>query len=801
MDIYRDPKERVENRVADLMNRMSFEQKIDQITCLVTISNDIPDFKSIIPNGIGNVGAFAVAEDSNKIIDYVYQLQKFLVEETALGIPALIHCEASAGAQFTEADVFPSAIAQASTFNNELIYQMAGLIGSQMYAIGFRQALSPVLDISRDPRWGRLSETYGEDPCLAAAVGCAFISGIQGTDITNGILATGKHFVGHGASDGSLNMARSTVTERELYEVHCKPFQAAISLCNLSSVMNSYNSIDGEPVVCSKKILTELLRDKLRFDGFVVSDYISIDRILDPFRVAETFCEAGIKALTAGLDIEFPRPKGFSYQLKEAVQNNRLDMSIIDRAVSRVLTVKFKLGLFESSMPDKKKLFTVLHQKKTQELNKEIALSSCILLKNDRKLLPLSKKIDSIAIIGPHGDSVRSFFGTFSYPAVIDMTMSREEDGQVFEEPGLIVYDIEQKSHGQIREHSPRVEKKIKNCFKNSKSLFEALREYLPDCHIEYEKGINYAGTDLGGEAAALNCAARCDLVILTLGGKNGWGATSTIGEGVDSTQIGLPGLQEEFAKKIRMLNKPVVVLHFDGRPLSSEYIASAFDAILEVWQPGEYGGQALCSILFGDYNPAGRLPVTAARNSGQIPVYYSQPRGTGFRAAGHTGMIRNRNGYINDTAFPLFYFGHGLSYTYFTYTNLQCSNKYPTLKEVFNIQVDVHNSGERDGEEVVQLYFSDDYASMVRPEIELAGFKRVFIKKGETKTIRFELDTTLFSFMDANMNWVVEKGTITIMVGKSSNVICLKDSLELPETKIIDATKRCFFASASIVS
>ena len=801
MEKYKDPNEKVKTRVADLLDRMSFEQKIDQLNCLVTISKDIPDFKSLIPNGIGHVGAFTIAEDANKIADYVFQLQKYLVEETSLGIPALIHCEASAGAQFTEADVFPSAIAQASTFSDILIHKMACIIGEQMFAMGFRQALSPVLDITRDPRWGRLTETYGEDPCLTSAMGCAFIAGIQKTNLKDGVLATGKHFVGHGTSDGGINMARNSVTERELYEVHCKPFQAAISLCNLSSVMHSYGSIDGEPIVCSKKILTEVLRNQLGFEGFVVSDYIAIDRIIDPFCITDSFIDAGIKALNAGLDVEFPRPKGVNYKLKSAIEDGRLDISIIDKAVERVLITKFKLGLFESATPDRKKLFASLHRKETQDLNLEMALSSCILLKNEHNLLPLSKKTESIAVIGPHGDSVRSFFGTFSYPAVIDMTMSREEDGQEFDEPGLIIYDIEQKFPGQIRDNTPRIEKKIRIGFKESRSLLDALKEYLPKCRIEYEKGINFSGTDLGGEQAALNCAAGCDVVILALGGKNGWGATSTIGEGIDSTNIGLPGYQEEFAKKIKMLNKKTVVLHFDGRPLSSEYIASAFEAILEVWQPGEFGGQALTRILFGDYNPAGRLPVTAARNSGQIPVYYSQPRGTGFRAAGHTGMIRNKNGYINDTAFPLFHFGHGLSYTHFTYSNMQCSKKYLNVGEKFNIQVDIHNSGEYDGEEVVQLYFSDDYASMVLAEIQLAGFKRIFIKHGETKTVSFELETTLFSFLDACMDWIVEKGTIAIMIGKSSSDICLRDSIEILETKKIDAKRRCFFASASIAS
>jgi beta-glucosidase len=777
---------------------MSFEQKIDQLTCLVTISPDIPDFKTLIPRGIGHVGAFSVADDSDAIIDYTIKLQRFLTEETPLGIPALIHCEASAGAQFTGANVFPSAIAQASTFDPELVEEMAEAIREQMYAVGFRQALSPVFDITRDPRWGRMTETYGEDPTLAAAMCSAFTAGIQGKDLREGLLATGKHFVAHGASEGGLNMARSIVSERELREVHCKPFQAAISLANLASVMNSYCSINGEPIVCSEKILTGLLRNELGFNGFVVTDYISIDRIVDPFHVAANMEEAGIKALRAGVDVEYPRPKGISCNSKTALETNALDL--IDRAVERVLNAKFRLGLFESPVPEKSRLPVVLHQRRNDVLNKKMAQESFILLKNEHHLLPLSKDIKSIAVIGPHADSVRSFFGTFSYPAVLDMTMSREEDGQVFEESGLIVYDIVQQFTGQIREMPPRAEKKIRAQFPSARSLFQALKEYLPDCRVEHAKAVNFAGTDLGGMEEALNCAARCDVVILTLGGKNGWGITSTVGEGVDSTQIGLPGFQEDFARKIRMLNKKTVVLHFDGRPLSSEYTASAFDSIIEVWQPGEFGGQALCDILFGDYNPSGKLPVTAARNAGQIPVYYALPRGSGYVSAGHPGMIRNKNGYINDTAFPLFCFGHGLSYANFEYSNLRVSKSKALVHENFFVELDIVNTGDRAGDEVVQLYFSDETASMVRPDLELAGFKRLSLPPGKTKTVRFELNPTLFAFLDSNMDWIVEAGIIRLMAGKSSMELCLEGRIDITETRVIDQKTRCFFAKALVI-
>ncbi len=799
--IYKDPSASVSTRVDDLLSRLSFRQKIDQITCLVTITPEIPDFKRYIPDGIGNVGAFSVANNTREIAEYAYRLQKFLVEETEWGIPAFIHCEAAAGAQFTEADVFPSAIAQASTFDTDKIGHMAETIRKQMYAVGFRQALSPVLDISRDPRWGRVTETYGEDPTLTSAMGSAFVRGLQGmSDRRNGIACTAKHFVGHGMTEGGLNMARSVIGQRELEEVHCKPFQAAIAEGGLMSVMNSYCSFNGEPVACSKALLTDLLRTRMGFTGFVVSDYISIDRLVDPFCVAETYTQAGSLALNAGLDVEYPRPKGFTYELSEAVDRGEIDMETIDLAVRRVLTAKFELGLFEQPYPDFDMLAKVFHTPETDALNQSIAAEAVTLLKNNNGLLPLPETIKKVAVVGPHGDSVRSYFGPFSYPAVLDMTMSREEDGQGWEEPGLIVYDICQQHTGQVRNTSPRIEKKIRDNFQRSLPLFQAIAKRLPHAQVTCSPGINYAGSDLGGMEEALDAAAEADAVILTLGGKNGWGITSTVGEGVDATDISLPGRQEEFARAVYNLHKPTVVVHFDGRPLSSVYVATHFDAIIEAWQLGEFGGQALASILFGDTNPSGRLPVTAARNVGQLPVYYALPRGSGYVSAGHPGMIRNANGYINDTAKPLFSFGHGLSYTQFAYRSLAVSASDIPADGQLTATVEVSNTGTRDGDEVVQLYATDTLASMVRPTIELLGFARVSLKVGETKKVSFTLRASQLAFLDHDMKWRVEAGEFILKAGGASDNLYCSTVFSVTETKVIDGRKRAFYAEGQFV-
>lgn len=793
---YRNPECTTEERIEDLISIMSFEQKIDQLTCLVTITDSIPDFSKYIPNGIGNVGAFTVADNVEIIAEYVNELQKYQLNNTELGIPVLIHCEASAGAQYTEANVFPSAIAQASTFDTDIVGKMFEIIRGQMHDIGFRQALSPVVDVTRDPRWGRVSETYGEDPTLTAEFASVITKALQTKDLRNGVAVTAKHFVGHGVTEGGLNMGRNLVSDRDLREIHCKPFQCAITEGNLSSVMSSYCSLNGEPVSASHRLLTDILRKEMGFNGIVVSDYVALDRLVDPFHVADSYDEAGVRAINAGLDVEYPRPKAYTYNMRKAVEDGRVSMITIDNAVKNVLRVKFNLGLFEDPYPDVASLKNKLHVVETDKVNEKAAEESFILLKNDDHTLPLSKNTKRIAVIGPHANRLRSMFGTFSYPATLDMTMAREDDGQKYDEPGLIVYDINQEFPGQIREPSPKLEKKLREAFPKSRTLYQAISELLPYANVKYSKGIDFAGQNYAGVDDALRIAAEADVIILTLGGKNGWGITSTVGEGVDSTNIDLPGRQEEFARKVYELHKKTVILHFDGRPLSNEYVASHFKAILEVWQPGEMGGQALAKVLFGEYNPAGRLPVTAARNVGQLPVYYSLPRGSGYVAAGHTGMIRNPNGYINDVADPLYHFGHGLSYTEFAYTDLKTDKDEYGSDETVRVSVKISNTGDYDGDEIVQLYISDETASMVRPTMELAGFSRISLKKQNTSTIEFSMKVSQMAFIGEDNQWIVEKGKISIMIGAASDDIRLFKEIKIKDTKVINCRTRGFYAT-----
>lgn len=797
---YRDASAPIEERVEDLMSRMSLKQKIDQITCLFTSGEGMPDFEKLVPEGIGNVGAMSVADRVEDIAEYSYRLQKHLVENTEFGIPALLHVEAISGGLFTGATAFPSAIGQASTWDPEIISQMTDTIRKQMMAVGFRHALSPVLDICRDSRWGRLGETYGEDPTLAAAMGSAFVQGLQGHNDKEAIIATGKHFVGHGASEGGLNMAQHLASERALREIHCKPFQAAITEAGLMSVMNSYGMINNEPIASSKYILTDLLRDEMGFDGIVVSDYISLDRLVDPFCTAATYEEAGIQGLKAGIDVEYPKPTCYNYKLIDAVREGKLTEEDINKAVRRVLRIKFRLGLFENPYPDREQIPHIFGRGVGNDVSMKMAQEVLTLLKNDKQTLPLSKKIKKIAVIGPHADSMRSFFGSFSYAGTLDMILTRQEEDQTDpSDPNSIVNKIEQRYPGDIREISPRVEKRIRKTYPENKTLYEAIRDYLPEAEVKCAVGCNFAGNNLSGMDYALGIAAEADVVILTLGGKYGWGTTSTVGEGIDSSDIGLPGKQEDFAKAVYELHKKTVVIHFDGRPLSSEYVASHFDAILEAWQPGQFGGDAIATVLFGDYTPGGHLTVTVARNTGQLPLYYSFPRGSGYVSAGHPGMIENPYGYINDTAFPLYCFGHGLSYTQFLYEKTELTKQRIKPDETIECNVWITNNGEYDGDEVIQLYVSKTVSTMVRPEKELVAFKRVHLDCGKTKKIVFRIQASQLAFLDNNMNWKVEQGEYRLLIASSSEDVRNEVKFIITDNLLIDERTRSFYGKAEV--
>ncbi len=788
----------IRKQVNELLAGMSLQQKLGQLQCTMAGRGTPDDILDRFNDGIGQVTSFAGFPTIEENAAFAESTQKTIINKNK--IPGLLHSEAVTGLNASGGTIFPSAIGLGATWNPDTIEKMADIIRRQMLAVGVRQALSPVMDVARDPRWGRVGETYGEDPTLCASMSVAFTKGLQSDDLKDGVIATGKHFLGYGFSEGGLNMAVNPIPARELREVYAKPFQAAISESGLASVMNSYGVIDGELVIKSKNILTRLLRDEMGFEGIVVSDYMSINKAVD-LKVSENPVVGGIEALEAGLDIEMPNPYAYTQELINAVDQGMVDETLIDRAVHRILTAKFKLGLFDNPNPKKDMIANAYDRETTYPYSIKAAREAIVLIKNDG-LLPLKKDISKIAVIGPHADSIRLLFGCYTYPAMIDMMVSgsmsdmagiegvSDADKEKLKEANTNFYE-----GSTVRKENPIVDNMLEQVYGHiTPTILSSIKEKCTKAQIVYEKGCEIAGTNKEGFEAAVAAAKDAEIVILTLGGKYGWGNNCTIGEGIDSDYIGLNGVQEELAKAIFEAGTPAVLVHMDARPLSSEFISKNYPVIIENWFPGDTGGEALADVLFGDYNPAGRLPVTVARNTGQIPIYSMHKNGSGYSKG--NGMVLSK--YVEGTKQPLYYFGEGKSYTTFTYSNLQLDKKV-RADGVINLSCDVTNTGERDGEEVIQLYVSDEAASMMRPNKELAGFKRIAIEAGKTKTVYFSMRADQFAFLDADMKWIVEAGKMTVKIGASSEDIRLIDFFEIENTTYIDAKKRGFYAKTRI--
>jgi len=797
-DIGTDSRTRSNARlVDDLLARMSLEQKVAQLQCTILVAGHQETGLKAFPNGVGALGSISAGSDASGDATFYTELQADVAERTGVSIPPLMHGEAVSGWTGPGGTVFPSAIGLGATWNPDTVQKMTDIVRKQMMAVGVRQALSPVMDVARDPRWGRVGETYGEDPTLCAAMSVAFVKGLQTDDLRNGVAATGKHFLGFGFSEGGLNMTSNPISPRELREVYAKPFQAAITEGGLAAMMNSYGTIDGELIIASKHILTDLLRDEMGFGGVVVSDYMSINLAVD-LNVVEDAVAGGIAALVAGLDVELPTPFGFGQGLVDAVRAGTLDEAVVDRAVRRWLTTKAQLGLFERSGAHLELLDEAYDPAAARAHSLTAAREATVLLKNEG-VLPLRPDIAKIAVIGPHGDSIRLFFGCYTGPASIDLAMSgtMSEMAGMLDLPELMEnYDLPPLSPlypgSDVRSEPPLVEQTLRGIYGGSTpTIVEAIAEKAPNAEITYEKGCDVAGDDRNRFDAAVEAARAADVVVLALGGKYGWGSSSTSGEGIDTANVGLPGVQEELAAHIAATGTPTVLVHMDSKPLGSAAVADRFPAVLEYWFPGESGGRALADVLFGDHNPAGRLPMTAVRHAGQIPIYAAHRRSNGVSSTGT--MIMNR--YVDDTKEPLFPFGAGLSYTTFEYSDLTVTPSV-SADDIVEVSVVVRNTGSIDGEEVVQVYVRDEIASMVRPVQELAGFRRVAIPAGSATTVHFAMRTDQFAFLDVDMQWLVEAGTMTVNVGASSSDIRATGSFTITETTVIDGKTRGFFAA-----
>lgn len=745
---YKDPKLSTEERTKDLMSHMTLEEKIGQMLCPLgwemyqkkgdKVSHS-DKFEEYVKNQhIGMLWATYRADPWTKktlengltptlAAEAGNALQRYIIENTRLGIPIFLAEEAPHGHMAIGTTVFPSGIGQAATWNPSLLEKMGAAISKEIRLQGGHISYGPVLDLSRDPRWSRVEESFGEDPVLSANIGAAIVRGSGGGILKDpfATVATLKHFTAYGIPEGGHNGNSAFVGMRELHENFLPPFKSAIDAGALS-IMTAYNSVDGVPCTSNKYLLTDMLQNKWKFKGFSVSDLGSIEGIHENHHVAQSIEEAARLAILAGLDADLG---GKAYpELIDAVKKGVIDISVIDTAVARILRLKFEMGLFDNPFVDSNKAKKEVRTPEHIALARQVAQESIVLLKNENNILPLSKDI-KIALIGPNADNIYNMLGDYTAPQ--DET--------------------------------------------NIKTVLDGVKAKIKSNRIEYVKGCairDTANTEIG---KAVEAAKRADVAIMVVGGSSArdfktryidTGAAVASdesvsdmesGEGFDRAALDLLGKQLDLLAAIRKTGKPMIVIYIQGRPLNMNWAAENAQALLTAWYPGQEGGLAIADVLFGDYNPAGRLPISVPRSVGQIPVYYNRKNPWGHN-------------YVEMTSKPLYTFGYGLSYTSFEYKDLKIEGHKISLK--------VKNTGLYDGDEVVQLYIKDDFASVVQPVKQLKHFERINLKKGEEREVSFILSDSDLSIINDKMEQVVESGTFTLMIGASADDIRLQDKL-----------------------
>ncbi len=737
-------------RAADLLGRMTLQEKVAQLGCRWAtafmdgegVSYD--RVRELAPDGIGEVARVmgSTSLGPREAAKVANALQRFFVEETRLGIPAIVHEEGTGGLSGRGATVFPQAIALAATFDPGLVEEVAAVVRQQMLAVGARHCLAPVLDVARDPRWGRVEETFGEDPVLVAALGAAYVRGLQGDDLASGVLATGKHFVAHGASVGGRNHGPVQIGPRDLRDVYVEPFALAVRE-GLASVMNAYSSVDGLPCASARSVLTDLLRGELAFGGMVVSDYESVSLLVSYHHVAADKEGAAALSLAAGMDLEMPETDCFGVPLLKAVQSGALPEHVVDAAVMRVLKAKFALGLFDRPFVDEGRAVVAFDSPPQRQLARRAAERSVVLLVNDG-LLPLSSSLRRVAVVGPAADDRRLLQGDYHYPSHQEIFFNDGSPDAVAW-PGFPARTDKWRPRRHFTEHV---------------TPLEGVRAIAPEaCEVVYAKGCDVTGDDTRGIAEAARVAAGCEVAIVVVGGRSGLTRTATVGESRDATRLELTGAQTELVRAVVGSGVPTVVVVMSGRVHSLSDLAGLGRALLFTGPLGEEGGTALAEVLFGRLNPSGRLPVSVPRSVGQVPVHVGQRRG------GSTAMSYGE--YTDSAVGPLFAFGHGLSYTSFGYGEMVVAGR--DTRHPVRIEVEVSNVGPMAGEEVVQLYCSDLVASVARPERQLVGFLRVALRPGERRKVVFEVHPSRLAFVDEGLRRVIEPGEFRFEVGSSS--------------------------------
>jgi beta-glucosidase len=779
--LYRDAQRPVEERVEDLLAQMTLAEKVAQLGS-VWIYEIMGDDHALsgerlnarLGDGIGQITRLAGGSSLGPVetAQLANAIQRYLVEETRLGIPALIHDECCSGFLANGATNFPQIIGLASTWEPELAEAMTQIIRRQMRAVGVHHGLAPVLDIARDPRWGRTEETFGEDPYLTSAMGAAYIQGLQGDDWSEGVMATGKHFVGYGASEGGLNWAPAHIPRRELREVYLAPFEAAVRAANLASMMPAYQDMDGEPCSSSYELMTQILREEWGFDGLVVSDYMAIDQLRNYHRLARDKAHAARLALEAGMDLELPSTDAYGQPLLDAVAAGEIDEALIDRSVRRVLAAKFAFGLFEQPYVDPDAVPALFDTPAQRDVAREIARKSVVLLKNAGDLLPLSKELPSIAVIGPNADDTRNLLGDYSYPAHIETLIA-------FKQMGFSQHPLPD-SMELVEDYASMI------------SVLEAIRRAVsPATQVHYARGCDVNSDSTEGFSAAVEAASQAEVAVVVVGDKSGLTPDCTSGEFRDSAHLTLPGVQQALVEGILATGTPVILVLVAGRPYTITPLVESAAAILHAWLPGAEGAPALAEILFGDVNPSGKLPITYLRTVGQAPLFYAH------RPSGAKSFLYGP--YVDESNEPLFPFGFGLSYTRFAFENLRVTPGEISATGVVSIAVDVANTGERAGDEVVQFYTRTDGASVTRPVQELRGFKRIQLQPGERKTVTFELAAEQLAYYDGAMQLVVEPATVQVRVGNSAHHLPLTDVFTIAGDRQVLRKRSTFFTGVTV--
>jgi len=747
-----------EQRVADLLGRMTLDEKVAQMGMKSLNSIKRDEQGNVSEEALENFfkgGSIGCLEspfiEHWKIAAISEAADRYLREHTRLGIPAIQIAECLHGHLSLGTTIFPQSIGLGSTWNPSLIKEMASVIALEASLAGVDQALSPLFDLARDPRYGRVEECYGEDPYLVKQMGVAFVNGLQGDPekSCNGIepgkmAAMGKHFVAYSIPEAGINIAPAQVGERSLRELYLYPFECAVKEANIYSIMPGYHEVDGVPMHSNRWLLNDILRKEWNFDGYIFSDYGSVAMLNDFHKVAGSKDEACIQAVDAGVDVEAPGINAYR-NLADLVRSGKISEAAVDAAVSRILTAKFKMGLFDRPFSVKEGDASRIHTDESVALSRRIAEESVVLLKNEGSLLPLDiTKMKSIAVIGPNADKVQ--FGDYS--------ITKNNDY------GITVLE-------GIRNRAG-----------------ESLKvNYAPGCGI----------TSLSGEGLdeAVKAARRSDAVVLVLGGTSmplsgiGWGdqnskEVNTCGEGFDRSELNFPGIQPELLDRIVRTGKPVILVMINGRPYTIPEEVEKVGAVLEAWYPGERGGEAVAGILFGDVNPSGRLSVTFPPTTGHIPMYADyKPSGRGFYHKSGTKENPGRD-YVFSAPKPLFCFGYGLSYTTFEYSDLKIENNLEKGGETVDVSCSVTNTGGRDGAEVVQLYVRDVVSSTTTPVKALKAFEKVYLKSGETKDVHLNIAADDLKIWDLDMNHVLEPGEFKVYLGSSSEDVRLEGSFNV---------------------